>query len=223
VRFFTRIAVTACLLTASCRDNGIDESADVSTRDIKVVVEVNGEAGRTVVRAYASALLPYSGALTLTGGDQLLLHDEGPLEPEPSTPFYTRASSRDRGRFAVDLKRPSDRGLNDLGIDLPTPFTLTTPSTRVKWSDRIELTWDRADGDHVTSVVIESACSKRRVHSLQADTGAYTVNGGEIARLDPTQPCTVSLAVVRTGPSVSSRTLYARATQARTVEVTLEP
>ena len=219
-RFFCALAP---VLSTSCRDNGIDESADVSTHDIQIVVVVNGEQARTVVRAYASALVPYSGALTLTGGDTLVLQGEGPLEAERGTSWYMRASARDRGRFSVDLTRPSDRALTDLGIDVPAPFILTTPAQRVKWSDRIELAWDRADGDHLMSVVAESTCTKRFVIQLQKDTGAYTLNGGELARFDPATPCPVTISVVRTAPSISSRSLYARADQTRTVEVTLEP
>jgi hypothetical protein len=224
VRFLTRTSLAlASLFMASCRDNGVDDSADVSTRDIQIVVQVNGKADRTEVRAYASALLPYSGALTLTGGDELLLHDEGRLEREAGTAWYVRASSRDRGRFSVDLRRPSDRPLADLGIDVPPPFTLRSSATRAKWSERIELTWDRADGEHGMSIEVEGECIRRFVHQLQKDTGAYTLNGGELARLDPTAPCAVSATVVRTGPSISSRTMFARASAERTVELTLDP
>lgn len=224
MRFLTRLALAAApLLASSCRDNGIDDSADVSTRDIQIVVEVNGRADATVVRAYASALLPYSGALRLTGGDELLLRDEGPLAPEQGTPWYVRSSPRNTGRFVIDLRRPADRPLVDVGLEVPPPFTLTTPATRMRWSDDLELAWDRADGDYVMSVVVESACAKRLVRYLQADTGAYTLNGGEIARLDPTKACAVTVTIVRAAPPVSARAMYGRATQERTVEVTLEP
>lgn len=224
MRFSTSFALAAAsLLASSCRDNGIDDSADVSTRDIQIVVEVNGRADGTVVRAYASALVPYSGALTLTGGDQLHLHGEGPLEREAGTSWYARTSPRNAGRFSVDLLRPSDRPLTDVGLEVPAPFTLTTTATRVKWSDDIELTWDRADGDHVMSLLVESVCSKRLLRYLQTDTGSYTLNGGEIERLDPAKTCPVTITIVRAAPLVSSRGMFGRAAQERTVQVELQP
>lgn len=222
MHFSPRILLTVITL-ASCRDNGIEESAEVSTRDMRVVVEVNAGAGHTVVRAYPSALLPYSGALQLTGGDQLLLQGEGPLTREEGTRWYVRESSRDRGRFAVDLERPADRPLRDLGVEVPAPFTLTTAASSIKWSERIELSWERADGDHVTSVVVTSECSKRWLRYLESDTGAYTINGGELARLTPSAPCKVRVTVVRAAKPLSTPTLYALAAQERTVEVTLLP
>jgi len=222
VRFFPRILLTFITL-ASCRDNGIEDSAEVSTRDIRVVVEVNADAGRTMVRAYPSALLPYSGALQLTGGDQLLLQGEGPLSREEGTQWYARESSRDRGRFALDLERPADRPLRDLGVEVPAPFTLTTPSSSIKWSERIELTWERADGDHAMSVEVTSECSKRWLRYLESDTGAYTINGGELARLTPSAPCKVRVTMVRAAKPLSTANMYARAAQERTVEVTLQP
>ncbi len=217
-----RFALLALPLTvAACRDNGIDDSADVSTRDMQVVVAVNGEADGTVVRAHPSALLPYSGRLTLTGGDRLVLRGEGELRPDGAE--YALKSPRKSGSFVLDLLRAHDHPLTDLEVVVPPPFTLTARALRVRWSEPIELTWEAAPGEHVTSIEWTGACTKRVVRPLAADAGAYVVNGGEVFRVDPSAPCPVTFSITRTAPGRSMRTLYATAKQTRTVEIVLDP
>lgn len=208
-------------MVAACRDNGVDDSADVSTRDMQVVVAVNGEADGTVVRAYPSALLPYSGKLTLTGGDRLVLRGDGELRPDGAE--YAIKSARQGGSFIVDLLRPHDHPLTDLEVTAPPPFTLAARALRLRWSEPIELTWDAATGDYVTAIEWTGACTKRVVRNLATDAGAYVINGGEVFRAEPSAPCPITVSITRTAPPRSLRTLYGTAKQTRSVEIVLDP
>jgi hypothetical protein len=187
---------------------------------MQVVVAVNGEAGRTVVLAHPSAQLPYSGRLTLTGGDRLVLRGEGELVPVEGGE-YRAISAREGGSFVVDLLRPNDRPMLDLEMAVPPPFTLKANTARARWGERIELSWDRADAEYTTSIAWSGPCSKEVVRLLASDTGSYTVNTAELPR--PPAECALTLAIVRTAPSKGSRTLYATAKQTRTALVMLGP
>jgi len=221
-----RLALPLLLLaTPACRDAGVDLSEDVGSSDMRVVLTVNAGEGQTTVRAQASALLPNSGAVVLSAGDRFVLHDDPTrvLAAEPGGVTQVTTTPRNRGRIAVDLLRTGDRSLIDLGIEVPPPFTLEPVAPRAPWSSPITLRWDRTEGTYTTAIVVEGACAKKLVRPLVSDTGEYLVNGGEIERLDPRSPCTVTVSVVRTAPYSGSRELYAQATQSRSVVVELLP
>lgn len=216
-------AFLALAALAGCRDPGVDLSEDVGSSDMQVALTVNGGASETVVRASASALLPYSGTVVLTAGDRFVLHDDPTRTLAPDGTGYVATTTKNRGRIAVDLVRTIDRSIVDLGIELPPPFTLEPVAKQLAWSSPITLKWDRTEGNYTTTVVVEGTCAKKLVRTLVADTGEYLINGGEIERLDPRAPCTVAVSVVRTAPWTSSRELYAQAMQTRSAEVELLP
>lgn len=212
------------LLPAACREMGVHESEDVSSRDISVAVTVNGGADRTEIRAEALARLPYSGRLELTGGDRFVVHGDpsNVLQLSPEGDLVATAPGN-AGRFAVDLLRVVDHSMSDLGADLPPPFVLEPLPASVAWSAPIALQWNAAAGDYTTSVLVESSCSKPFARALAKDTGSYLINGGEIERLDRSATCKVTVSVVRTAKTVSTPGLYARATQTRSFALEITP
>jgi hypothetical protein len=188
---------------------------------MQVVVAVNGESGRTVVRARISAL--NASGIPLTGGDRLVLRGDGELVHDDAAGDYFRISPREGGSFFIDVLRPNDRNLTDLEIVPPPAFKLSAKSPRQRWSDPIELTWDAAAGDHATAIEWTGACTTRMLRSLRNDTGAYVINGGEVFRSDPAAPCPIVVSIIRTAPYRSMATLFATAKQTRSVEITLDP
>lgn len=126
-------SLSVLLFVASCRTGGIAHSEDVSSRDMHVAVAVNGEAGRTIVRA----LPMYLGGLVLTGGDRLVLRGESTMEREDSG-YYAAISRREGGSFVVDLLRPSDSSITDLEVTVPPPFELKASRTTARWNETID-------------------------------------------------------------------------------------
>jgi hypothetical protein len=206
----------ALILLLGCRSGAITQSEDVSSRDMHVAVAVNGEAGRTVVRALPN----YLGGLTLTGGDRLVLRGEQTMQREESG-YYVATSPREGGTFIVDFLRANDRSITDLEVTVPPPFTLSASRTTAKWSDTVELTWDRAAGDFVTHLSWEGACAKKVVRVLASDAGSYTINVAEIA--SPSAPCTVAIKINRVAPWKSNARVYTTADQSRVVHLVIEP
>ncbi len=219
---------------AACGPHPIRRTGDVSTRDMSIALDVKNEGGATRVRVKVDGKLPYTGALAVTPGDRLVLRGEHEsdatidlfADPDDDTASVVD-TPRTSGTFVVDLLRAGDRPLPGSEATLPAPFTLKAPSDVLSRKGTLELMWDVATGttSFTTAVSVQGSCTKGFTHHLASDTGAYVLNGGEIP-LPPegvADGCEVTVTVTRTAPWVSSPTLYATASQARTVTVRLSP
>lgn len=95
--------------------------------------------------------------------------------------------------FSVTLERPDDVTASSNSGTLPPPFDLDKPAETSR-VEELELTWAPASEDRM-ELEIEGNCIKRFSEDDVADTGAYTIDAGELESFDEDEPETCNATV----------------------------
>jgi hypothetical protein len=192
---------------------------DDTTATVHVELKVGGSSSNTYVNLEGSdELVATAGGKTKT----LSSVDRGIYEAdfsglEPGT------------EFQVTLERPDDTTASENSGILPDPFDFTEPASDLsRKDDDLDLVWDPSGTGDDMEIEIDGDCTFPYSHKM-ADTGAYTVDAGEIESTggDDPETCNLTAELTRTKDG-SADTLfdpesYFRLHQSRSAKFTSNP
>lgn len=201
------LACLACLAGSACSDTISPLSSEVSTRDLRMTMIVEGSPLRT--RVFGTLTFPASTFQLIEGdrleivvGDQVkrVTLSEGTFAGD--FPSYG-------GPLVARLARPAGRG-GDLEAvaDLPAPFRVRAPKA-ARLASSVTFTWDAGvtKPTPTTKLSVTGTCVASIARELTTDTGRYSLNPGELEVAGRTPPCTVTVSVSKErGPAKQSDT-----------------
>jgi hypothetical protein len=190
---------------SACSDVPSPVSTDVSTRDIRIAIAVDGTTERT--RITGTVLGPAS-TLRLAEGDQLVLVAGDSVSPlslrgselESSLPPYG-------GSVIVRLSRPVGRGGSlEAKTELAPPFRVKAPRV-ARAASAIAIEWDAsAAATFATRIDFGGPCIATQSRALAFDTGRYELNPGELEKVGVEPRCTVTVVVAKRYAETSVQT-----------------
>jgi len=225
-RFAAGISFIA-LLTA-CELDPERFSENVSSRDLTLDIDGFDEGAGAAISVRVSSII---GDLYLTGGDTLgVLMGETKLElrmeGDETGILYRAEVPQLVDDLTIDLKRLHYRSASVIARVLP-PFSLT--STGIAEAEPIVFTWEKAEGDHAITLLLEGSCIKPLQRGLAQDTGEYSISPAEIFPVSDA-PCPLTASLTRTlwtqgalFQDVDGGDFLATMTQRRTITVSAVP
>jgi hypothetical protein len=183
-------AAVSLSLALGCTIPPSRSSTELSTRDMRLSVLLEGESTGTKVRA--SLVGPF-GDFDLEGGDTFSLYAAGQpfaLSSDGHGTFVAEAPARS-GDFVFDLVRPADRGARvTLSMPPDTDLVADPPTARV-----VPVRWTPSDGAFATTLDTEGTCIAGGSVTPTRDTGAYLI---DVAALGPKGGgCTLTVTLTR--------------------------
>lgn len=179
----------ASLLIAGCTSHAPFLSRDVATRDISITVAWTDGGIR------ATATGP-GGAITFEDGERMYLQ-RGPRDIALARDgdAWRADLGAESGVFVFALDRAWDTSAR-ASFEVPAPFSVTTlPAVRAR--DPVPIAWTPSSSGGTVTIGVEGACVAPFSRTLATDTGAYTINPGELQSKPGAAPCDVTVSVTR--------------------------
>lgn len=194
----------------------VDDPDEVSTRDLSIMLRVDGRSEGTTVTVQLGSPV---GPLHLAATDRVAF---GPLELaadlEDGRPVYVARSGAIGGILDLVIDRARDEDVRR-SITVPPLPTVTEPSAEVSRGAPVSVAWKASSGTHVTRLRVSGVCIETLVRELAFEGGTYVVAAGDLAPRDGAgERCPLTFAIERTVTVSSGVYGVVQQIGARTVE-----
>jgi hypothetical protein len=190
---------------SACSDVPSPVSTDVSTRDIRIAIAVDGTTERT--RITGTVLGPAS-TLRLAEGDQLVLVAGDSVSPLSLRGSELESSLPPYGGSYGSGEPDDDRrgGSLEAKTELAPPFRVKAPRA-ARAASAIAIEWDAsAAATFATRIDFGGTCISTQRRALAFDTGRYELNPGELEKVGVEPRCTVTVVVAKRYAETSVQT-----------------
>ena len=188
--------VLALVPLVACSDVPSPVSTDVSSRDLRLSIAVDGTSARTRI---TGTVLGPAPSLKLAEGDHLVL-----FAGEGVSTLALRGSTFEStlppygGPLVVRLSRPEGRGGSlEARSEIAPPFRVKAPAS-ARAASAIAIEWDAsAPATFATRIDFGGSCIASQSRPLAFDTGRYELNPGELEKPGVEPRCKVTVVVAK--------------------------